>query len=133
MRIQRCAVSVLAGLSLLGTAPAPAQTGSPVTATSCRGGVTSIELVEHAAYDATFYNAANVAADEIHVSIPYGRTRIASFDVQTTFAPHAVTPVHLHKNLSGGLYAWESENNACNVRYVHFVDGSSWGDPKAQT
>ena len=114
-------------------APGPAENSAPVTAVSCRGGITSIELTEHAAYDATFYNTTDIAADDIHVAIPYGRHRVATFNVTNTFPPHASVPVHLHKNLSGGLFAYSSDDNACNVRYVHFVDGSSWGDPRVKS
>jgi hypothetical protein len=121
----------LLALSLLAAGLAPPASNSPVVATSCVGGVTSIELVEHAAYDASFRNDAGVAADEIQVSIPYGRRRVATFDVKQSFPPHTVVPVHLHKNLAGGLYAYETDQNTCNVQYVHFVDGTQWGDPRS--
>lgn len=98
----------------------------PITAGPCSGGVTSIELTEHAAYAATFRNTTGVAADEIRVAIPYGRHRVATFDVKQLFPPNVTVHVHLHKNLAGGLYAYGSDRNACNVRYVHFVDGTSW-------
>lgn len=114
-------------------AAAPVQGNAPVAAVSCRGGVTSIELVEHAAYDATFHNSSSVAADDVHVAIPYGRRRVALFDVERSFPAGADVAVHLHKNLSGGLYAYESDENACHVQYVHFVDGTTWGDPNAKT
>ena len=102
---------------------------APIVATSCTGGVTSIELTEHASYDASFRNDAGVAADEIRVAIPYGRRRVANFDVKQAFPPNAVVQVHLHENLPGGLYAYESDRNSCTVRYVHFVDGTQWSDP----
>ncbi len=132
MEVQLSRLPALVALCLLGAASPWAQTGAPISATSCRGGVTSIELVEHAAYDATFHNAANVAADDIHVAIPYGRHRVATFDVESTFPPGADVSVHLHKNLSGGLFAYVSDDNACNIRYVHFVDGTTWGDPNGK-
>jgi hypothetical protein len=114
-------------LYVLLAAAAAAPANAPVVATSCAGGVTSIELTEHASYHATFRNTANVAADDIHVAIPYGRRRVATFDVKQLFPPDVDVSVHLHKNLAGGLYAYETDQNSCNVRYVHFVDGTSWG------
>ncbi|HTV93636.1 MAG TPA: hypothetical protein VMG98_13050 [Verrucomicrobiae bacterium] len=122
-------MTAIIALGLLAAAPVPVTT-PPIIAVSCRGGVTSIELTEHAAYDATFYNTTSVAADDIHVAIPYGRRRVATFDVAHAFPAHADVAVHLHKNLSGGLFAYSSDENACNVRYVHFVNGTSWGDPR---
>jgi hypothetical protein len=113
----------------LGVTPASAQGTSPVVATACHGTISSIELVEHASYDATFHNGAAVAADDIHVAIPYGRTKTATFDVRDTFAPGADVSEHLHKNLSGGLFAVATTDDRCSVRYVHFVDGTQWGDP----
>lgn len=133
MDVQLSRLPGLVALCLLGAAPAWTQTSPPISAASCRGGVTSIELTEHAAYDATFHNAAKVAADDIHVAIPYGRRRVALFDVESTFPPDADVSLHLHKNLSGGLFAYVSDDNACNVRYVHFVDGTTWGDPNAKS
>ncbi|HTX56444.1 MAG TPA: hypothetical protein VMD47_04995 [Candidatus Acidoferrales bacterium] len=103
--------------------------GPPVVATSCTGGVTSIELTEHASYTATFRNTANVAADDIHVAIPYGRRRVANFDVKQTFPPDASVAVHMQKYLAGGLYAYSTTQNACKVEYVHFIDGTIWGNP----
>ncbi|MGA2392517.1 MAG: hypothetical protein ABSH03_04080 [Candidatus Lustribacter sp.] len=124
------ALTLSAVLALtLGAAPAGTQAPAPVVATACHGTVSSIELVEHASYDATFHNGAGVAADDIHVAIPYGRTKTATFDVRDTFAPGADVNEHLHKNLSGGLFAVATNDDRCTVRYVHFVDGTSWGDP----
>lgn len=133
MQIAQSPLAAALALSLLGVVAAPPPGAAPVAATRCSGGVTSIELVEHAAYDATFHNAANIGADDIHVVIPYGRHRVATFDVAQAFPPGTDVPVHLHKNLRGGLYAYESDSNACNIRYVHFVDGSTWGDPNAKS
>lgn len=113
----------------LGSAAAGAQTAAPVVATVCRGTISSIELVEHASYDATFRNDGRVAADDIHVAIPYGRRKTMTFDVRDTFAPGADVDEHLHKNLTGGLFTVATTDDRCNVRYVHFVDGTSWGDP----
>jgi hypothetical protein len=109
--------------------PAVAPPAPPVIASSCSGGITSIELVEHAAYDVTFRNTTNVAADDLQLAIPYGRRKVATFDVHTTFAPHVDVRQHLHKNLSGGLFAYTSDENNCEVRYVHFADGTSWSAP----
>ncbi len=106
------------------------QSPAPIVAVACRGGITSIELTEHASYDVTFRNEGAVAADDIHVAIPYGRRRVATFNVQQAFPTDAETTVHLHKNLPGGLFAYESDTNACHVRYVHFVDGTTWGNPR---
>lgn len=124
--------AAIAMLGLTAASPSAAPPDAPVSAMTCRGGVTSIELTEHAAYDATFVNTARVAADDIHVTIPYGRRRVAAFNVAQPFPPGTPVAVHLHKNLAGGLYAYESSENTCRVRYVHFVDGTSWGDPQAR-
>lgn len=115
--------------SLPAGAQQPTQIVPPVVATSCPGSITSIELVEHASYDVTFRNSSEVAADEVQLAIPYGRRKVATFDVHATFAPHVDLMQHLHKNLSGGLFAYASDKNNCEVRYVHFVDGTSWGTP----
>ena len=120
------AVFMLAAAIPAGAQPAT-EPSPPVMATSCSGGITSIELVEHASYDVTFRNTSNVAADDVQVAIPYGRRKVATFDVHATFAPHADLVQHLHKNLSGGLFAFASDHNNCEVRYVHFIDGTSWG------
>ena len=127
--------SALAAFALTQVAPVVAQSDDrqpltpPVIASSCSGGITSIELVEHAAYDVTFRNTTNVAADDLQLAIPYGRRKVATFDVHAAFAPHSDLRQHLHKNLSGGLFAYTSDQNNCEVRYVHFVDGTSWGTP----
>jgi hypothetical protein len=55
---------------------------------------------------------------------------VATFDVKQPFPANAAVSVHLHKNLAGGLYAYETDQNTCTVTFVHFVDGTSWGDPK---
>jgi|GEM_PF-2192654 hypothetical protein len=127
----RPVASSLAAFVLAAAVPVGAQPltepSPPVIATSCSGGVTSIELVEHASYDVTFRNTSSVAADDVRLAIPYGRRKVAMFDVHAIFAPHADLVQHLHKNLSGGLFAYASDQNTCDVRYVHFVDGTSWG------
>jgi hypothetical protein len=127
----RPVASTLAAFMLAAAIPAGAQSSvepsPPVVATSCSGGITSIELVEHASYDVTFRNTSNVAADDVRVAIPYGRRKVATFDVHAIFAPHVDLVQHLHKNLSGGLFAYASDHNNCEVRYVHFIDGTSWG------
>lgn len=113
--------------TLLIGATSPPSTG-PVYAMTCRGAITSVELVEHASYDATFHNASSVAADEIRVAIPYGRTKTAMFDLRATFPPNGDVAESLHKNLTGGLFAYASSDpSRCTVTYVHFVDGTSWG------
>lgn len=119
---------ILATVATTGWTPAGAQPPAPIVATSCRGEITSLELIEHASYDATFHNAASVAADDIHVAIPYGRRKVATFDIHGTFAPNADVAEHLHKNLSGGLFADATNDPRCDVTYVHFVDGTSWGN-----
>jgi hypothetical protein len=111
-----------------------AQLAPPVVAISCPGSITSIELVEHASYDVTFRNTSDVVADDVQLAIPYGRRKVATFDVHATFVPHVDLLQHLHKNLSGGLFAYTSNQNNCEIRYVHFVDGTTWGtssQPKA--
>jgi hypothetical protein len=120
------AAAVPAGAQPPGAQPS-IQPVSPVVATSCPGSITSIELVEHASYDVTFRNTSDIAADDVQVAIPYGRRKVAKFDVHATFAPHVDLVQHLHKNLSGGLFAYASDQNDCEVHYVHFVDGTSWG------
>jgi hypothetical protein len=101
--------------------PAP-----PVTFSECRGGISSIELVELAAYNVTFRNTSAVAADEIRLSIPYGRHKVANFDLRGTFNPQVDTSRALRKNVNGGLYAWRSSQNDCIVDFVHFTDGTTW-------
>jgi hypothetical protein len=127
--------SSLAAFILIATVPAAAQQSAkpapPVVATSCPGSITSIELVEHASYDVTFRNTSDVVADDVQLAIPYGRRKVATFDVHATFVPHVDLVQHLHKNLSGGLFAYASDQNSCEVRYVHFVNGTSWGTPQA--
>jgi hypothetical protein len=120
------AAFMLAAAVAAGAQPS-AEPSPPVTATDCSGGITSIELVEHASYDVTFRNTSNIAADYVQLEIPYGRRKVATFDVHATFTPYVDLVQHLHKNLSGGLFAYTSNQNNCEVRYVHFVDGTSWG------
>jgi hypothetical protein len=128
--MQRTAFYLAIAVTLAMVAGADAQTVPPVVATSCHGTITSLELVEHASYDATFRNTGTIGVDDIHVAIPYGRTKIATFDVHDSFPPGADVMEHLHKNLSGGLFATSTNDNRCSVTYVHFVNGLSWGKPK---
>jgi hypothetical protein len=128
--MKRIALFFAIGLTLITAGRAEAQSVSPVVATSCHGTITSLELIEHASYDATFHNSGTVGADDIHVAIPYGRTKLATFDVHDSFPPGADVTEHLHKNLSGGLFATATNDNRCSVTYVHFVNGLSWGKPK---
>ncbi len=72
----------------LAAAPVPQ---APVAITACRGGITSVELMEIAAYDVTLRNDGRVAADEIRWSARYGRhEKRATFDLKGTFAPGRV-------------------------------------------
>jgi hypothetical protein len=128
--MKRTALCVAIGLTLSMAARAEAQTVSPVVATTCHGTITSLELIEHASYDATFHNSGTVAVDDIHVAIPYGRTKLATFDVHDSFPPGADVTEHLHKNLSGGLFATATNDDRCSVTYVHFANGQFWGKPK---
>ncbi len=116
-------------MALVAAAPASAPSASPVSATSCSGTIDSIELTQHASYNATFVDNAAIAADEIRVVIPYGRKRSMTFDVHGAFAPGAPVTEHLHKNLPGGLFTAATTDDRCEVRYVHFVDGTSWSVP----
>lgn len=118
-----------AGAQSPSAAPSPAAT-APVAIGACRGGIASVELVEIAAYDVTLRNTAAVAADEIKLSVRYGRRRrTAAFDVRGTFAPGVEVTRHLRRTVSGGLYSYESDSNDCSVDYVHFTDGTSWSAP----
>jgi hypothetical protein len=103
----------------------------PIVVTDCRGGIASVELVEIAAYNVRFRNTAAVAADEIRLSIPYGRRKTATFDVRGTFGPDIVNTRALRKTVGVGLYSWESTQNNCRVDYVHFADGASWSRPSS--
>ena len=110
------------------TTPPPAQ--APVVFSDCRGGIESVELVEIAAYDVTFHLTAAVAADEIRLSIPYGRHgKRADFDLHGTFAPQVDVTRALRRTVRGGLFAYMAQHNDCRVDYVHFADGSVWTRP----
>jgi hypothetical protein len=111
--------------------PSAAPTGAaPVAISACRGGIASVELIEIAAYDVTLRNTAAVPADEIKLSVRYGRRRkTAAFDVRGTFAPGTDVTRHLRRTVGGGLYSYESDTNDCSVDYVHFSDGTSWSAP----
>jgi hypothetical protein len=121
-----------AALAALAAGPASAQTASapaaaPVSVSACRGGIASVELVEIAAYDVTLRDTAVIAADEIKLSVRYGRRgKTADFDVRGTFAPATDVTRHLRRTVGGGLYSYESDTNDCRVDYVHFTDGTSW-------
>ena len=114
-------VAALAAPALAAAAPAP------VAITACRGGITSVELMEIAAYDVTFRNEARVAADEIRFGARYGRhEKRATFDVKGTFAPGVDVRRSVRRTVSGGLFSYTSDQNDCAVEYVHFTDGTSW-------
>ena len=109
---------------LLAAAPQPA---SPVAITVCRGGITSVELVEIAAYDVTLRNTSAVPADEVRFAARYGRhEKRATFDVKATFPPGVDVQRHVRRTVNGGLFAYTSDQNDCTVDYVHFTDGTSW-------
>jgi hypothetical protein len=109
--------------------PSPAAT-APVALGACRGGIASIELVEIAAYDVTLRNTAALPADEIKLSVRYGRRRkTAAFDLRGTFAPGVDVTRHLRRTVGAGLYSYASDSNDCSVDYVHFSDGTSWSAP----
>ena len=93
----------------------------PVSVSDCRGGVTSVELVELADYKVTFRNTAPVAIDQIRFAIPYGRRKTAVFDLRERLEPNAEVTRHLKKTLSSGLYAYASTHNDCNIDFVHFT------------
>jgi hypothetical protein len=101
-------------------------TTAPIIVSECSGGIESIQLVEIASYIVTFRNTTAANIDEFRLAIPYGHRKTATFDVQGTFAPNTDYTQKLHKTLSGGLYAYESDHNTCNVQHVHFTDGTSW-------
>lgn len=103
--------------------------GPPITVSDCRGGIASVELVEIAAYNIRFRNTATVPADEIRLSIAYGRRKTATFDVHGTFGPDVDNTRALRKTVGAGLYSWESSQNDCRIDYVHFTDGASWTRP----
>ena len=129
------AASALLGAAAPAGAQSPSGSASPAAAApvaigACRGGIASVELVEIAAYDVTLRNTAAVPADEIKLSVRYGRRRrTAAFDVRGTFAPNTDVTRHLRRTVSGGLYSYESDSNDCSVDYVHFTDGTSWSAP----
>ena len=108
-------------------APAAAGPVAPVAISACRGGITSIELVEIASYDVTLRNTAPVAADEIRFSARYGRhEKRAAFDLKEPFPPGVEVTKHVRRTVSGGLFAYRSDQNDCAVDYVHFTNGTSW-------
>ncbi len=124
------AAAVLAGTAAATPAPAASDAPAPVAVSACRGGIASVELVEIASYDVTFRDTAAVAADEIRLSVPYGRhDKRAAFDLHGSFAPGVDVTRHLRRTVSGGLYSYSSDQNDCRVDYVHFTDGSSWSRP----
>lgn len=115
----------------LAAAPPPA---APVSIEACRGGITSIELMEIATYDVTLRNTARVAADEIRFSARYGRhEKRAAFDLHGTFAPGVDVRRSVRRTVSGGLFSYVSDQNDCTVDYVHFTDGTSWTAPAPGT
>jgi hypothetical protein len=121
-----CLVAVPAAAA---NAAAPGQP-SPVTITRCSGGISSIELIEIAAYNVTFHNTAFVAADEIRFGARYGRHESrAEFDVKGVFPPGADVNRKVSRTVRGGLFAYRSEENDCTVDYVHFTNGTSWTRP----
>ena len=103
----------------------------PALVTDCRGGVTSIALVEVAAFDVTFRNMSRARADEIRITITYDHGKVARFDVFGKFPPNADIKKSVHKSVGHGSYAFESAHNACRVHYVHFTNGSSWSDGRS--
>lgn len=122
--------TALAALFAATAVASPTPPAAPVVFSDCRGGIESIELVEIAAYDVTFYTTGPVAADEIRLSIPYGRHgKRADFDMRGTFAPHVDVTRALRRTVRGGLFAYMSSHNDCRVDYVHFADGTSWTRP----
>lgn len=100
---------------------------APIVIAACRGGISSVELIEIADYDVTLRNTSSVAADDVRISARYGRhERRATFDVKETFPPHVDVTKHLHRTVSGGLFAYRSDQNDCFIDYVHFTDGTTW-------
>lgn len=121
-----CAGVVPAAARAATAAPAPVQS-SPVTISVCSGGITSIELVEIASYDVTLRNTASVPADEIRFGARYGRhEKRAEFDLKGVFPPGADVSRHVRRTVSGGLFAYVSDQNDCTVDYVHFTNGTAW-------
>jgi hypothetical protein len=107
-------------------------TSAPVVISACRGGITSIELVEIASYDVTLRNTTPLPADEIRLSARYGRhEKRATFDLKEPFLPGVEVTKHVRRTVSGGLFAYRSDQNDCFVDYVHFTNGSSWSRPAA--
>jgi hypothetical protein len=120
--------------SIAPVAPVAAQTAvrtpapGPVTISTCSGGLSSFELVEIATYDVTVRNTSSTLADQIRLSALYGhRGKRATFDLTGPFPPGVDVSRHIHKTVSGGLYAFRSDRNDCVIDYVHFADGTSWG------
>ena len=121
------AIAVLIAATALATPLPPA---APIVVSDCRGGIESVELVEIAAYDVTFHSTASVTADEIRLSVPYGRHgKRADFDLHGSFAPQVEVTRALRRTVRGGLFAYMSAHNDCRVDYVHFADGSAWTRP----
>jgi hypothetical protein len=105
---------------------------APVTISACSGGIRSYELTEVASYEVTLRNTSPKPADEVRLSVRYGRhEKRATFDLKESFAPNADVTRRVRRNVSGGLYTYVSDQNDCTVDYVHFSDGSSWtGDAR---
>lgn len=113
-------------LALIGAAPAP------MTIWACSGGIRSYELVEVASYDVTLRNTAATAADEVRLSVRYGRhDKRAAFDIKTGFPPGVDVKQHVRRTVSGGLYSYVSDQNDCRIDYVHYTDGTSWSRPES--
>jgi hypothetical protein len=124
--------AVLALLLWLVPLCATADTGSPVVVTDCRGGITSIALVEIGAYEITLRNTSPVQADDIRIAIAYDHGQIAGFDVRGKFPPNADIKKSLRKPVGHGQYTYASGRNVCDVQYVHFTNGSSWSKRRFQ-
>jgi hypothetical protein len=127
-------LAALCALALPWCAPAAAQNRTPaappVTISACSGGIHSIEFVEIASYDVTLRNTTSVPADEIRFGARYGRhEKRAEFDLKGVFPPGTDVSRHVRRTVSGGLFAYVSDQNDCTVDYVHFTNGSSWTRP----
>jgi hypothetical protein len=105
---------------------------SPILVSDCRGGIASISLNEIGAYDVSFRNTSDVAADEIRFAIPYGHQNVAIYDIKGRFQPRADMKKALRKQVGPGAFTSESAKNTCNVQYVHFVNGTTWRRRPAQ-
>ena len=116
-------------LVLLLASPAAAPAG-PVTISACSGGIRSYELTEGASYEVTLRNTSRISADEVRLSVRYGRhERRATFDLKETFAPNVDLTRRVRRNVNGGFFTYVSDQNDCTVDYVHFADGTSWTAP----